>query len=144
MAVISTYTNGESIAAASGGNYAGAPARTVLTGIYDSTRKNAASATSDTVPLVTIPAGTLVENVILEVVTGQATVTFAVGKTGSTAGYLAATGVATAGTKTAGTSAALVTAGGDFFAAAGTIDLLVAGANATAVVVKVHVICTIA
>lgn len=147
MAVQATYTNGEVIAAASGGNFAGTPCRTVLTGIYDASRKNVVS--GDVIPVVNIPAGTFVEAVIMECVTAQATVTFAVGKTGSTAGYLAATAVGTAGVKTRGVGALAVgdyatTPGGDLFATAGTIDLLVGAATASTAVVKVHVICTIA
>lgn len=141
MAVQASYTNGASIAAASGGNHAGSPAHTILTGIYDSTRLNVVS--GDVIPVVNIPAGTLIKNVILEVITGQATVTLGLGKTGTTAGYLAATAVTTAGTKTAGTAGSLIVASGDFIATAGTVDLLVGGATAAGVVVKVHVLCAI-
>lgn len=142
MASQATYTNGEVIAASSGGNYAGTPARTILTGVYDAARLNVVS--GDVIPVVNIPAGTLIENVILEVLTGQATVTLGLGKTGTTAGYLAATAVTTAGTKTPGTVASLIVAAGDYISAAGTVDLLVGGATASTVKVRVHVICTIA
>lgn len=142
MAVQSTYTNGEVIAAKSGGDYTGTPTRTILTGIYDASRKNVVS--GDVIPVVNFPAGTIIENVVLEVITGQATVTFALGLTGTTAGYLAATGVATAGVKTAGTVASLVADGvGAMNLTAGTVDLLVGAATASTAVVKVHVICTI-
>jgi len=143
MAIQATYTDGEVIAAKSGGNYAGTPVRTILTGIYDATRKNVVS--GDVIPVVKFPAGTLIENVIMEVITGQATVTFALGLTGTTAGYLAATAVTTAGVKTAGTVASLVADGvGALNTPAGTVDLLVGGATATTAVIRVHVICTIA
>lgn len=143
MAIQATYTDGTVIAAGSGGNYAGTPVRTILTGVYDASRKNVVS--GDVIPVVNFPAGTIIENVILEVLTGQATVTLALGITGTTAGYLAATAVTTAGTKTAGTVASLVADGvGALNTTAGTVDLLVGGATATTVKVKVYVICTIA
>lgn len=143
MAIQATYTDGTVIAAGSGGNYAGSPVRTILTGVYDASRKNVVS--GDVIPVVNFPAGTLIENVIMEVLTGQATVTFALGLTGTTAGYLAATAVATAGVKTAGTVASLVADGvGALNLTAGTVDLLVGGATATTAKIRVHVICTIA
>lgn len=142
MAIQATYTDGTTIAAVSGGNYAGTPVRTVLTGVYDASRLNVVS--GDVIPVVNFPAGTIIENVVLEVLTGQATVTLALGITGTTAGYLAATAVATAGVKTAGTVASLVADGvGALNTTAGTVDLLVGGATATTVKVRVHVICTI-
>ena len=143
MAVQTTYNDGTLIAAASGGNHAGSPCRTVITGVYDATRLNVVS--GDSIPVINIPAGTIVENVVLEVVTGQATVTFAIGLTGGTTdGYLAATTVATAGTKTAGTTGTYIADGvGDLYATADQLDLLVGAATASTCVIKVHAICTI-
>lgn len=143
MASQALYNDGTSIAAGSGGNHASTPCRTILTGVYDATRRNVVS--GDVIPVVNFPAGTIIENVIMEVLTGQATVTMALGITGTTAGYLAATTVATAGTKTAGTVASLVADGvGALNVTAGTVDLLVGAATAATCVIKVHVICTIA
>lgn len=142
MAIQATYADGTTIASASGGDYAGTPVRTVLTGVFDASRGNVIS--GDVIPVVSFPAGTIIENVVLEVLTGQATVTLALGITGTPAGYLAATAVATAGAKTAGTVASLVADGvGALNTAAGTVDLLVGGATAATVKVRVHVICTI-
>lgn len=142
MATYTTYTDGTNIAAGSGGNYAGSPCRTVLTGTYDATRRNTTAA--DVIEVLNIPAGTVVENVVLEVITIEATATptIAVGDGGGTTSWVGATSTATAA-KTLG-AGAYVVAGGKFYAAADTIDLVIpAGDAATTLVCKVHAICSI-
>ena len=47
MASRSTYTDGEVIAAKSGGQHAGSPCRTILTGEYDAARLNVANPKRD-------------------------------------------------------------------------------------------------
>lgn len=142
MATYTTYTDGSTIAAGSGGSYAGSPCRTVLTGVYDATRRNTTAA--DVIEVLRIPAGTVVENVVLEVVTieASATPTIAVGDGSGTSSWVGATTTATAG-KTLG-AGAYVAAGGKFYAAADTLDLLIpTGDAATTLVCKVHAICSI-
>ena len=146
-----TYTDGTVVAAASGGNYAGTPVRTVLTGHYDSTRRNM-TVDADTMAVVNIPAGTWVEAVILEIVTPEtsATPTISVGDGDGTSSWVAGVSTdAAAGTKYLGAGAYAIATGtsqtnGKFYATADTIDLLMpAGDDATTLVCKIHVICTI-
>lgn len=148
MATYTTYTNGESIAAYSGGTYAGSPSRTVITGVFDAARRNLVAA--DVVQAVTIPAGTWVEAVILEIVTAEATATqtISVGDSASTSGWVSAvSSSAAAGTKYLGAGALAIATGtsqtnGKYYTAASTIDLLVpATMVATTLKVKVHVVC---
>jgi len=138
-----TYTDGEVVAKASGGNYAGAPVRTVLTGYYDSTRRNM-TVDGDTMEVVNIPAGTLIESVILEVITAEtsATPTIDVGDGTDPNGWVAAASSATIA-KLLG-AGAYVVAGGKFYATADTLDIAMpTGDDATTLVCKIHVICTI-
>lgn len=142
MATYTTYTDGTVIAAGSGGNYAGSPCRTVLTGIYDATRRNTTAA--DVVEVLNIPAGTLIESVILEVITIEATATptISVGDGNGTSSWVSGASTATAA-KILG-AGAYVVAGGKFYAAADTLDLLLpAGDAATTLVCKVHAVCSI-
>jgi len=140
-----TYTNGEVVAAASGGNYAGAPVRTVLTGVYDATRRNM-TVDLDTMAVVNIPAGTIIENVVLEILSPEttATPTINVGDGTDPNGWVAGVDTsAAAGTKYLG-AGAYVAAGGKLYAAADTLDLeMPAGDDATTLKCKIHVICTI-
>jgi len=138
-----TYTNGEVVAAASGGSYSGAPCRTVLTGYYDATRRNM-TVDGDTMAVLNIPAGTIVENVVLEVITAEATATptISVGDGNGTSSWVSGASTATAA-KILG-AGAYVAAGGKLYATADTLDLLMpAGDDATTLVCKVHAICTI-
>lgn len=144
MATYTTYTNGDVVAASSGGNYAGSPARTVLEGVFDSSRRNLVAA--DVVEMVNIPAGFLVEHVAYRIETAEATAaqTFDIGDGVDPNGYVAAaSSSAAAGTRGNG-AGALVVAGGTFYAAADTIDLVVpATMVCTTFKIRVFVIGTI-
>ena|SRR3990167_1092041 len=138
-----TYTDGTVVAAASGGNYAGTPVRTVLTGHYDSTRRNM-TVDGDTMEVVNIPAGTVIESVVLEVITAEtsATPTINVGDGTDPNGWVA--GAATDAVAKLLGAGAYVAAGGKLYATADTLDLeMPTGDDATTLVCKVHVICTI-
>lgn len=143
MTAYTTYTDGTVVAASSGGNYAGTPAFTVLTGTYDATRRNM-TADGDTMAVLNIPAGTVVHNVVLEVITVEATATptINVGDGSDPNGWVAGASTATAA-KLLG-AGAYVVAGGKLYAAADTLDLeMPAGDDATTLVCKVHALCTI-
>lgn len=138
-----TYTDGTVVAAGSGGNHAGTPAWTVLTGVYDATRRNM-TVDGDTMEVLNIPAGTLVHNVIVEVITIEttATPTISVGDGNGTTSWVVGASTATAA-KILG-AGAYVVAGGKFYAAADTIDIIMpAGDDATTLVCKIHAVCTI-
>lgn len=138
MATFTTYTDGGVIAASSGGNAASAPMQTVLTGTFDSSLRNLAAA--DVVEVVTIPAGTLVHNVIVEVITGEASQTVNVGDGNDPDGYVAVADASVVGA-TLGAGALV---GSTYYAAADTIDVEVPATKAfTVVAVKVIVECTI-
>ena len=150
MATYTTYTDGTSIVAASGGNYAGAPVRTVLTGIFDAAKRNLTAA--DVAEVLSIPAGTWVESVILEILTAEnsATPTISVGDGTSTSGWVSAVdSSAAAGTKYLGAGALAIATGtsqtnGKFYSTADTLDLLIpTGDAATTLKVKVYAVCTI-
>lgn len=138
-----TYTDGTVVAAGSGGNYAGSPVRTVLTGTYDATRRNM-TVDGDTMEVLNIPAGTLIESVILEVITAEttATPTISVGDGNGTSSWVSGASTATIA-KLLG-AGAYVVAGGKFYATADTLDILMpAGDDATTLVCKIHAVCTI-
>jgi len=143
-----TYTDGTVVAAASGGNYAGAPAHTVLTGFYDATRRNM-TVDTDTMALINIPAGTLVHNVVLEVITIEATATpvISVGDATDPNGWVASESTAVAG-KFLGAGAYAIATGtsktnGKLYTTATTINLEQTTTDSTTLKCKVHVICTI-
>lgn len=140
-----TYTDGTVVAAGSGGNYAGTPAWTVLTGVYDATRRNM-TVDLDTMAVLNIPAGTIIHNVVLEIITAEATATptINVGDGTDPNGWVAGVDTsAAAGTKYLG-AGAYVAAGGKLYATADTLDLeMPAGDDATTLVCKVHALCTI-
>jgi hypothetical protein len=98
----------------------------------------------DTMEVVNIPAGTVIESVVLEVITAEtsATPTINVGDGTDPNGWVAGASTATIA-KLLG-AGAYVAAGGKFYAAADTLDLeMPAGDDATTLVCKIHVICTI-
>jgi len=138
-----TYTDGEVVAAKSGGSYTGTPSFTVLTGIYDATRRNM-TVDGDTMAVLNIPAGTVVHNVVLEVITVEATATptISVGDGNGTSSWVS--GASTASVAKILGGGAYVAAGGKLYATADTLDLLMpAGDDATTLVCKVHALCTI-
>lgn len=138
-----TYTDGTVVAAGSGGNHAGSPAWTVLTGVYDATRRNM-TVDGDTMEVLNIPAGTVIHNVVLEVITAEttATPTISVGDGNGTSSWVS--GASTASVAKILGAGAYVAAGGKFYATADTLDLLMpAGDDATTLVCKVHALCTI-
>lgn len=138
-----TYTDGTVVAAGSGGNHAGTPAWTVLTGTYDAARRNM-TVDLDTMAVLNIPAGTIIHNVVLEVITAEATgtPTINVGDGTDPNGWVAGAVTSAAG-KFLG-AGAYVAAGGKLYTAADTLDLeMPAGDDATTLVCKVHAICTI-
>lgn len=140
---MTTFTNyddgGTLIAASSGGNAAGAPAQTVLTGVFDASKRNMVAA--DVVEVVNIPAGTLVSRVFLEVITVEAAKTVNVGDGADPNGYVAAASTATAATLLG--DGALVTAAGKLYTAADTIDIEApAGVAFTVLKVRIIVECT--
>lgn len=150
MATYTTYTNGDNIAAASGGNYAGTPVRTVLEGVFDASRRNLVAA--DVVTVVNVPAGAWVEAVLMEILTPEVTAaqTISVGDGASTSGWISAVNSsAAAGTKYLGAGALAIATGtsqtnGKLYTAADTIDILVpATMVATTLKVKITVVCTI-
>ena len=139
MATYTTYELGDSISATSGGNAAGFPAPTVLTGEFDSARRNLVAA--DVIELIDVPAGTLVKNVFYEVLVGEAAQTLDIGDGVDPDGYVAVAAVATAGSSGIGAGAL---AGGKYYSAADTIDLAVPATKAYTVLrVRVYVECTI-
>lgn len=159
MTTFTTYADGqpqgpsagptETIAMNSGGNYAGAPCRTVLTNVFDASRRNLAS--TDVVELINIPAGTFVEAVIFEIITANAaSQTMSVGDGNGTSSWVSAAATdAAAGTKTLGAGAYAIATGtsatnGKFYATADTIDILSdSGKTATTGKFRVSVICSL-
>lgn len=145
MATYTTYTDGSAIATTVGaGAYASTPARVILEGTFDASRRNLVA--GDIVPLVNVPAGMLVEQVGYTIVTPEATAaqTFNVGDGNVANGYVpAASSSAAAGTRGVG-SGTLVVAAGTFYPAGGTINLSVpATMVCTTFKVRVFVIGTI-
>jgi hypothetical protein len=126
MATFTTYsTDGKTIAATSGGNYAGSPIVTMLTNVFDASKRNLAAA--DVAEVLNIPAGTYVMKVFYRVLTADATQTLNVGDGADPDGYVAAADVATAGNNGVG-GGALAT--GKYYATADTIDIEVPATKA--------------
>ena len=126
MATYTTYSvGGETIAAVSGSNYAGSPVVTVLTGVFDASKR--ALAAADIAEVVVIPAGTYVMKVFYRVLTADATQTLNVGDGADPDGYVAAADVGTANNSGVG-AGALAT--GKYYASADTIDIEVPATKA--------------
>lgn len=140
MATYTTYTDNSVIASSSGGNYAGTPMQTVLTGVFDASKRNLAAA--DVAEVVNIPAGTYVTKVFVEVlVADDATHIFNVGDGADPDGYVA--GAAADALATSIGAGAL--AGGKFYASADTIDVEAAvGDPLDTLKVRISVACVIA
>lgn len=116
MATYTTYANGTStvnsaMAAAS------FPAITTLEQTFDATKRTLAAA--DVVEMISVPAGTHVHNVYIEVLEGEAAQTLNVGDGADPDGFVAAADVSTTGTRALGAGVAI----GKLYTAADTIDL---------------------
>lgn len=143
MTTYTTYVGGEDIAGSSGGNYAGSPKQTVLTGTFDAAKRGLAAA--DVATVVNIPAGTHVSGVFVEVLTvDDATHVFNVGDGAAVAGHVSGADAATLGlTQGAGTLIASTTLG-KLYTAADTIDIEAAtGDPLDTLKVRISVVCTI-
>ena len=125
MTAFTTYTDGTTVASASGSNAASYPAVTTIQGVFDASRRNLAAA--DTMEVLNIPAGTFVHKVMYKVLTGDATQTLNVGDGVDPDGYVAVADVATAGNVGVGAGAF---ATGKFYATADTIDIEVPATKA--------------
>lgn len=151
MATYTTYDNasgGAVIAASSGGNYAGSPVQTVLTNIFDASKRNLAAA--DVAEVVDIPAGTHVQQVLIEVLTvDNAGHKVLVGDGADPNGYVTATEGAIDALATLRGNGAYVDATaagvGKFYAAADTIDITANTGDALDTLkLRIIVVCTIA
>jgi hypothetical protein len=120
-----TYSNGTTIANASGYNAAGAPAATVITGVFDASKRNLTS--GDSAAVVTIPANTFVHNVAIEVLTADATQTADVGDGDITDGW--GEDLSLADLATVMDEDADLNVSGKFYSAADTIDVLCPGSK---------------
>ena len=122
MATYNAYpgADGALIVDGNGSNAAGAPAVTVLDGTFDASLLNLAA--NDVVEVIKVPKGTLVLNVMYEVINGDATQTVNIGDGADVDGWVAAASVATAGATGLG-AGALASAGGKFYSADDTIDI---------------------
>jgi hypothetical protein len=146
MATYTTYTDNSVIASSSGGNYAGTPMQTVLTGVFDASKRNLAAA--DVAEVVNIPAGTHVQQVFVEVlVVDDATHVFNVGDGTDPNGYVTGAAADALATVQGGGAYVDATAAGvgKFYAAADTIDIEAAtGDPLDTLKVRISVACTIA
>jgi len=142
MATFNTYDKGDTTIGG-GGNAAGYPGATALVGEFDASRRNLAAA--DIVEIITVPAGTIVNSVVYEVITGDATMTMDVGDGVDPNGYVAAADVATAGNTGVGGGALAIAVGpGKYYAAADTIDITVPATKAYDTLrVKVTAFCSV-
>jgi hypothetical protein len=120
-----TYSDGKTIANASGYNAAGAPAATVITGVFDASKRNLTS--GDSAAVVTIPANTFVHNVAIEVLTADATQTADVGDGDITDGW--GEDLSLADLATVMDEDADLNVSGKFYSAADTIDVLCPGSK---------------
>jgi len=144
MANFTDYINGGPvIAASSGGNAAGAPAQSILTGTFDAGKRSLATATVDTAEVINIPAGTLVHNVFVEVLAVNGAGTFHVGDGADPDGFVVSASATALGfVQGAG---ALIIAAGTFYAAAGKLVVAcpVTATDLDSLVVRVVVECTL-
>lgn len=138
MATFSTYEGGEVIANGNGLNNAGFPSTGVLVAEFDASKRNLILANTDVAEIADIPAGTVINSVVVEVVSadaGGATLEIDAGATPvANAQAVAATGL-TAGAITAPT---LVAAGGKL-----TVALTAASGNLTTAKIRVFMDVTI-
>lgn len=147
MTAYTTYNGGENIAASSGGNYAGSPKQTVLVGTFDASKRNLAAA--DTAAIVTIPAGTWVHQVFVEVLTVDDTGhKFALGDSADDNGYVTVTeGAADALATIRGNGAyvdATAAGVGKLYSAADAVAILANTGDALDTLkIRISVVCTI-
>ena len=143
MATFNTYDKGDTTIVG-GGNAAGYPGVTALVGEFDASRRNLAAA--DIVEIINVPAGTIVNSVVYEVLVGEATQTLSIGDATAATGYVAAADVGTTGNSGKGGGALAVAVGpGKYYAAADTIDITVpAGKAYTVLKIRVTAFCSIA
>lgn len=142
-------SGGATITASSGGNYAGSPAQTVLTGTFDAAKRNLAAA--DTATIVTIPANTWVHQVLVEVlVPDDATHVFALGDSADDNGYVTIVegdAASTAGTIIRGNGAyvdATAAGVGKLYTSADAVAILAnTGDPLDTLKIRVIVICTV-
>ena len=150
MTTFTTYTDGKTIAAASGSNAAGYPAQTVIQGVFDASKRNLAAA--DVAAVLNIPANTLVHQLMYKVMTADASQTLNVGDGADVDGFLAAVDVGTLGNS--GATVVALTEGtpntvtgyslGKFYAAADTIDIEVpSGKSLDTLKIKLVAVVTI-
>lgn len=136
MAEITAYRDGAPIVRSAGSNIAGVPGYAVYTNVVEADRIDGGAAAADTVVVMSIPAGMLVQSVVVEVVTGEPTVTISVGDAADPDGWVAAaTAIASAG----------YVLGGGAFAAAGKLytadtDLIITPAAASMAAATLRVI----
>lgn len=149
MTAHTTWLDGTSSAAQSGGNFAGSPVQTVLVGVYDAKRRPLAS--TDTITLINVPAGTYVSHVTYRVLTADSGVGINIGDGTDPNGWVADADVGTAGNIGMGLGAyAVATPGsqtaviGKYYSAADTIDLeCVSGDAYDTLKVVISAFCTI-
>jgi hypothetical protein len=134
MANVTNYASGEVIANRNGMNNAGFPSTGVLVAEYDASKGGAGI--GDTVDIAVLPAGTIVNSAVLEVVTVDGA-TVAVGSAAGDA-YVAATAAGSAG-MTLGAGADL----GTLLAAESTLRLTVSVAAADTLKCKVYLDVTV-
>ena len=120
------YPNGDPIARSAGSNAASSPMHFVMVNTLEAARLGSA-AIADTIEMLTIPAGTLVTSVCLEVIDTEATVTIAVGDDTDPDGWIEAATVAAAGYRLGGGAYA----GNKLYTADTKLKLLVAAAALT-------------
>ena len=136
MTTFTTYANGTATASSVVAS-ASYPAVCTIEQTFDATKR--ALAAADVVELISIPAGTHVLNVYVEVLEGEAAQTLNVGDGADPDGYVAAADVATTGARVLGAGAIV----GKLYSAADTIDLAVPSTKAYASL-KVRVVAMVA
>jgi hypothetical protein len=127
MATFDTYTDHRPIVASGGTNAAGFPKVTVFQNEFDASRRNLAQ--DDIAEVLSIPAGSLVSAVFVEVLDGEAGVTVNVGDGDDPDGFFAAASVATDGAYHSSVPSAAAYSGGQFYDTDDTIDVQVASAG---------------
>lgn len=95
MATYTDYENGRPIVATGGTGAAGFPAVTTMQNVFDASRRNLTAA--DVAEVLTVPAGTYVHDVFVEVLDGETDQTINVGDGDDPDGYVAAGDVASSG-----------------------------------------------
>lgn len=141
MTTFANNAKGDPLIRSAGSNAAGYPQHDVWQNtFYASGRK---LAIGDVVaPFINIPAGTFVDHVVAEVLTGEASVTLAVGDEDDPDGFIAAASVATSGAFLNGAGAYLASAASKFYPTEKNLQFTVAGAAATVLAVRITIVGT--